>query len=200
MPLSPVIRLACQSDAPAIREIYAPIVRETHISFERQPPSTDELAGRIRATLAQHPWLVCQLAGNLAGYAYASAFRSRPAYQWTTETTVYVHGDWQRRGIARALYTSLVAILRAQGYVTAVGVIALPNQASVKAHEVIGFEKIGVFQRVGFKAGEWRDTGWWQLAINAPAKSPAPPLPIGELAQQPRFASLLCAGLPHIRG
>ena len=200
MPADAVIRLARETDAAAIRDIYAPIVRDTHISFEQKPPAPDEIARRIRSGLAQYPWLVCELAGNLAGYAYASAFRSRPAYQWTTETTVYVHGDWQRRGIARALYSSLVAILRAQGYVTAVGVIALPNHASIRAHEAVGFEKIGVFQRVGFKAGEWRDTGWWQLAINAPAKSPAPPLPIGELAQQPRFASLLCAGLPHIRG
>ncbi len=199
MPKTSVIRLARESDAAAIREIYAPIVRETHISFEQNVPSAEEIAGRIRSALRQHPWLVCELAGRLAGYAYASAFRSRAAYQWTTETTVYVHRDYQRRGIARALYSSLIAILRTQGYVTAVGVIALPNQASVLAHEAIGFEKIGIFQRVGFKAGEWRDTGWWQLDLNAPSKTPASPQPVTKLASEPSFPSLLSVGLKHIR-
>lgn len=199
MPQMPAIRLARQTDAAAIRVIYAPIVRDTHISFEQVLPSADEIAARVKKTLAQYPWLACELEGRLAGYAYASAFRSRAAYQWTTETTVYVHSDCQRRGIARALYTSLLALLRAQGYVTAVGVIALPNPASIRAHEALGFYKIGVFRNVGHKAGEWRDTGWWQLDLRPAPTAPMPPTPLPALAQEKRFPSLLTAGLSHIK-
>lgn len=199
MPQMPAIRLATVTDAAAIRDIYAPIVFETHISFEQVVPAAAEIAARVQNTLAQHPWLVCELDGRLAGYAYASAFRSRAAYQWTTETTVYVHSSFQRRGIARALYTSLLALLRDQGYVTAVGVIALPNPASIHAHEAVGFYKIGVFRHVGHKAGEWRDTGWWQIDLRPAPAVPEPPLPLPALAQERRFASLLAAGLPHIR-
>ena len=199
MTQSPTIRLATESDAAAIREIYAPIVRDTHISFEQVAPTHDEIAARIGGTLAQYPWLVCALDGKLAGYAYASAFRSRAAYQWTTETTVYVHPDLQRRGIARALYASLLAILRAQGYVTAVGVIALPNPASIRMHEAVGFRKIGVFEHVGHKNGAWRDTGWWQLDLRETPANPAPPMPLPQLPRDESFESALASGLPHIK-
>ena len=195
----PAIRLAKQTDAAAIRDIYAPIVRDTHISFEQVVPAPAEIAARVENTLTQYPWLVCELDGSLAGYAYASAFRSRAAYQWTTETTVYVHSDCLRRGIARALYTSLLALLRAQGYVTAVGVIALPNPASIRAHEAVGFYKIGVFRNVGHKAGEWRDTGWWQLDLRPAPSAPESPIPLPALAQERQFMSLLAAGLIHIK-
>ncbi len=193
------IRLARRSDAAAIERIYAPIVRDTHISFETSAPGVAELEARISKTLRQYPWLVCLIDDKLAGYAYASAFRSRYAYQWTTETTVYVHGDFQRRGLSRALYHSLIAILRAQGYCMAIGVIALPNPASIRAHEALGFRKIGIFEKVGFKAGNWRDTGWWQLELRAMPASPQPPRPVSELAQTADFDALLEMGLPYIR-
>ncbi|MYD08976.1 MAG: N-acetyltransferase family protein [Chloroflexi bacterium] len=189
------IRLATTADAAAIHQIYAPIVRETHISFELSVPDVAEIAARIRQTRAQYPWLVCEIDGRLAGYAYASVFRARRAYQWTTETTVYVHPDFQRRGVSRALYRSLIAVLRAQGYCNAVGVIALPNEASIRAHEAAGFRKIGVFENVGFKAGNWRHTGWWQLELRPMPEAPPPPQPIAELAREARFAALLQSGL-----
>lgn len=193
--MSAVIRLATPADAADIHQVYAPIVSQTHISFELTVPSVAEIAARISKTLTQYPWLVCEISGRLAGYAYASAFRARQAYQWTTETTVYVHPDWQRRGVSRALYRSLVAILRAQGYCNALGVIALPNQGSIRAHEAAGFRRIGVFENVGFKAGAWRHTGWWQLELRPMPDLPQPPRPIGELAMEPRFAELLQSGL-----
>ena len=192
--MSAIIRLAKPADAADILQVYAPIVSNTHISFELSVPSVADIAARVSLTLAQYPWLVCEIDGRLAGYAYASAFRARYAYQWTTETTVYVHPGFQRRGVSRALYQSLVAILRAQGYCNAVGVIALPNEASIRAHESAGFRKIGVFENVGFKAGNWRHTGWWQLELRAMPESPRPPQPIGELAQDARFAELLRSG------
>lgn len=197
--MNAVIRLATAADAGAIQQIYRPIVRHTHVSFETVEPDIAEIKARIDKTLAQYPWLVCEINGRLAGYAYASAFRARYAYQWTTETTVYVHPDFQRRGISRALYHSLIAILRAQGFCNAVGVIALPNEGSIRAHEAVGFRKIGVFENVGFKAGDWRNTGWWQLELRPMPTEPQPPRAIGDLAQEDDFSELLHAGLPYLK-
>lgn len=197
--MSATIRLASPTDARGIQAIYAPIVRETHISFETTVPSVAKIANRINKTLRQYPWLICAVGGQTAGYAYASAFRSRPAYQWTAETTVYIHPDYQRRGIARALYRSLLAILREQGYCSAVGVIALPNAGSVRAHESLGFRKIGLLENVGYKQGEWRDTGWWQLELQPPAASPHPPRAIQQLAAETDFPRLLATGLASVK-
>ena len=197
--MNAVIRLASSADAAAIHKIYLPIVRDTHISFEQTVPKPGEIAARIEKTLSQHPWLVCELDGRLAGYAYASAFRARAAYQWTAETTVYIHADFQRRGVSRALYSSLMAILREQGYCSAVGVIALPNLGSVRAHEALGFRKVGIVKNVGYKAGAWRDTGWWQLELRPAPSQPQSPRPITELVAQDSFLALLQIGLQHIR-
>ncbi len=131
--MSLTIRLASSADAPQICGIYSPIVRDTAVSFEQAVPDAKAIAARISETLQQYPWLVCEINRQIAGYAYAGSFRPRSAYQWTTETTVYVHPNYQRRGIARALYTSLIAVLRRQGYCNAIGVIALPNDGSVGA-------------------------------------------------------------------
>ena len=193
------IRLASAADAPQIYEIYRPIVRDTAISFERVAPAPDEIAARISKTLEQYPWLVCDINRRIAGYAYASLFRSRPAYQWTVETTVYVHTKHQRRGIARALYASLAAILREQGCCNAIGVIALPNPGSVRAHEAAGFRKIGVIENAGYKLGKWHDTGWWQLELRPMPPQPSPPRPIMSLAQADDFTTLLRAGLPFVK-
>ena len=192
------IRLASVADAAQICEIYCPIVRGTAISFEQAAPDVQEIAACITKTLGQHPWLVCDINHRVAGYAYGSSFRSRSAYQWTVETTVYVHSDYQRRGIARALYASLIAILRQQGYCNAIGVIALPNDASVRVHESIGFWKIGVFKNMGCKLGKWHDTGWWQLELRPMPAQPQPPRPIMALARQAGFGELLRAGLPFV--
>lgn len=197
--MSAVIRLAATADAADILQIYRPIVRNTHISFERSAPPVEEIAARIAKTLKQYPWLVCEIEGRLAGYAYASAFRARPAYQWTAETTVYIDTDFQRRGFSRALYRSLLAILREQGYCSAVGVIALPNEGSIRAHESLGFRKVGVFRNVGHKAGAWRDTGWWQLELRPPPQQPQAPLSVMQLAAEDHFEDLLQTGLHGVK-
>ena len=194
--MSVKIRLASKNDAPQILEIYSPIVSSTHISFEHEVPDIRDIAARIAATLKQYPWLVCEIDSCIVGYAYASAFRGRKAYQWTTETTVYVHEAFRLRGVSRALYSTLLAILRQQGYRTAVGVIALPNAASIRAHESLGFREIGVFKSAGFKAGVWRDTGWWQLDLNPFSERPQPPRPFTDLDS---FDQLLQTGLPRIK-
>lgn len=159
------IRLATTGDAREVLAIYAPIVRETAITYETEVPSESEIAGRIEATLQAYPWLCCEIDGRFAGYAYASRFRTRTAYQWTAETTVYV-ADWARkRGVARGLYASLLECCRVMGYRTAVGVIGLPNEPSVRFHLAMGFVEVGVFHRCGYKFNQWQDAGWYERAI-----------------------------------
>jgi L-amino acid N-acyltransferase YncA len=172
------IRHARAGDVPAMLAIYGPIVRDTAISFEYEPPTSAELEARLHAIEGQYPWLVAERAGQLAGYAYASSFRSRAAYQWAVEVTVYVHPEHHRHGVARALYGALFDELRAQGFCTAIAVITLPNARSVALHERLGFAPVGVFRRAGFKLGQWYDIGCWQLELGE-GSAPAPPRPPG---------------------
>jgi phosphinothricin acetyltransferase len=168
------IRVANASDAQAICAIYTPIVTDTIISFELAPPTVDEMQGRITKTLESLPWLVnldAQLRVN--GYAYASRHRERAAYQWSVDVSAYVREDARRMGVGRGLYEALCAELSALGYFQAFAGIALPNAASVALHESVGFVPIGVYRDVGFKAGAWRDVGWWQKALR-PLAEPTP--------------------------
>ena len=143
------IRLASEVDIDAITEIYRPVVESTTISFETTAPDRAEMRQRLNEILIAYPWLVCEVAGSVAGYAYASRHRVRGAYQWSVDTSVYIDERNRRRGIGRGLYESLFAILTAQGYFNAYAGIALPNAASVALHESIGFEPIGVYRGVG---------------------------------------------------
>jgi len=197
--MTPRIRLATLSDADAIAAIYRPVVETTTISFETVAPDRDEMAQRLADTLASHPWLVCEIDGRVAGYAYATKHRVRAAYQWSVDTSVYVDAACRRSGVGRGLYRSLFAILAAQGFFNAFAGIALPNAASVALHEAVGFEPLGVYRRVGFKLGAWHDVGWWQLALLAHDASPDAPLPIAAVQRRGDWASLLAAGQPSIR-
>lgn len=170
--MSVVIRPAAVTDAEGMLDIYTPIVRSTAISFELEPPTLAEFRERIAAYSRTAPWLVCERDGKLAGYAYATPFRARPAYQWSIETTVYVSDDCQRRGVARTLYSLLLDLLARQGFMTAVGVIVLPNAASVALHESLGFSCMGFFPKIGFKHGAWHDTGWWIKPLCSSYKAP----------------------------
>jgi len=170
-----VIRLATIDDAVAIQRIYAPIVRDTVISFELEPPTVEEIARRIAKTLPEFPWLVDDRGGVVAGYAYASRHRERPAYQWSVDVSCYVDERFRRQGVGRGLYLALLQVLRRQGFQSALAGIALPNAASVALHEAVGFEPLGVYRNVGFKLGRWRDTGWWQCSLGEPAAEPQPP-------------------------
>lgn len=193
------VRLATEADAGAVAAIYAPYVRETAISFETEPPPAEEIAQRMRTNLAVAPWLVCESDGRVLGYAYAGKFHARAAYQWSAETTVYVDREHHRRRIGQALYTALLDGLRAQGFRTAVGVIALPNAPSVGLHERLGFRAAGVIGAVGFKHGRWHDVGWWVLPLADYAPSPAPPRPLRELEGTPAWEGALTRGATMVR-
>ncbi len=162
-------------DAVACAAIYAPYVDGAATSFEESPPAASEFAARIERVSASHPWLICERDGAVAGFAYATSHRARPAYRWTAETSVYVAPDHQRDGVGRGLYGALLGLLRRQGLYVACAGITLPNDASVGLHESLGFEQVGVYRGIGFKAGAWRDVGWWRLALRPADPAPAEP-------------------------
>jgi L-amino acid N-acyltransferase YncA len=181
MKADPNIRLATVADAPGIHAIYAPMVRDTAISFELEPPAVETMAKRISATLATYPWLVWEQGGRIAGYAYGSKHRERPAYQWSAEVTAYVHPDFHRRGIGGALYRVLLALFRAQGFCNAYAIITLPNAGSVALHESAGFTHLATYRGVGYKLGRWHDIGLFEQRLCELPATPRPPRPISEV-------------------
>jgi len=187
-----IVRVAEPGDAGAVAAIYAPIVRDTAISFETEPPTPETMGARIEATLPSHPWLVAVRAGEVVGYAYASEHAQRGAYRWSVNVTAYLAGAARRQGVGRRLYGSLIPVLKAQRFRSAFAGIALPNDASVGLHEAVGFEPLGVYQQVGFKLGSWRDVGWWRLALSQAAEAPAEPVPFAQFRLTPAFRAGVC--------
>jgi L-amino acid N-acyltransferase YncA len=166
------LRPVTPADAPAIAAIYAPIVRETAISFEAVPPSDDEIRARIAALHPQRPWIVAEDDDAFLGYAYAGEFRSRAAYRWSIETTVYVAAAAHRRGVGRALYTALFGLLDALGYRRAYAGITLPNDASLALHHAVGFTDAGLLRRAGYKFDRFYDVAFLERSLGT---DPAPP-------------------------
>ncbi len=162
------IRLATKADAPALLKIYAPSVLLASTSFEVELPTVREFESRIDETLKRFPWLVYESLGEVVGYAYASPHRARSAYNWSLESTVYVKESHHKKGIARTLCHKLFSLLKGQGAVNVFAGITLPNEASVRLHESLGFVSVAVFRDVGFKLNKWWDVGWWQLQVQRP--------------------------------
>ena len=159
------IRDARPSDAAALLAIYAPVVRDSAVSFEYEPPTEAEFAGRIERVMALDPWLVLERDGAIAGYAYATDFRGRAAYAATRETTVYVHPDHRRGGVAQALMEALLDEITRRGARLAIAVITLPNEPSVALHEALGFRYVGTLHDVGRSFDTWHDEGFWELRL-----------------------------------
>jgi phosphinothricin acetyltransferase len=172
----PTIRPASRvrGDAAACATIYGEYVRDTVISFETTPPSADEFQARIEHIQRTHPWLVAEDGGRVVGFAYGSPHHERAAYRWAGDVSVYIEPQSHRRGIGRALYGALFGLLRDQGLLIACAGITLPNDASVALHESFGFVPVGIYRHIGYKSGAWRDVGWWQLELAAPAGDPPP--------------------------
>jgi L-amino acid N-acyltransferase YncA len=176
------VRLATADDGPACAAIYAPYVTDTAISFELAPPDGVELADRIERTIARTPWVVIEVDGVVRGYAYAGRFRERPAYDWAAETTVYVDRAFQGRGVGHAAMRAVLAILQLQGFHVAVAGITPPNPGSVALHLRLGFERIGLFEEVGWKDGSWHGVEFFGLELSPREPTPAPVVPLPELA------------------
>ena len=159
-----VIRPATAADAPAIIRIYNYYVANSVITFEVEPVSIDDMVGRIGNVQSSNlPWLVAEEAGEVLGYAYAGKWNTRSAYERTVESTIYLAYTATGRGLGIHLYSALFDVLRAQGIHVVIGVIALPNVASVALHERFGFKSVGRFFEVGHKFNRWVDVGYWQL-------------------------------------
>ena len=183
-----VLRLATPADAKGILDIYAPYIMNTSFTFETEVPSIDDFAERIKSYLLNWPWLVCEIDGVIAGYAYATRHRERTAYQWCVESSVYVHDGFQKKGIARSLYTPLFEILKKQGFRNVYAVINLPNDKSVSFHESCGFAYFATYEKVGYKLGKWKNVGWWRLSLNEYCDEPVAPIIFSELEKEFLFA------------
>ena len=165
------VRDAQASDAGALVAIYNHFILTTAVSFEEEAIDAAAMAQRIADVQAGGlPYLVIADGDHIAGYAYATKWRVRHAYRFSVETSVYLHPDRAGGGLGTRLYTELLARLRAAGVHLAIGGIALPNAASVALHERMGFRKVAHFEEVGFKFGQWRDVGYWQLRLTDDAR------------------------------
>jgi L-amino acid N-acyltransferase YncA len=194
------IRLADGDDAGAIREIYAPFCGEgSAVSFEVVVPTVEEIGRRIARVLDRYPWVVCEAGGEVVGYAYASTFNERAAYLWSVSTSVYVREDQRRRGIGRAVYTSLFDALRLQGYVNAYAGTTLPNPGSVGLHQAMGYEPVGAYRNAGHKGGAWHDVAWWHVPLREPPACPEPPLSLAEATRLPGWAGAMASGMPLLK-
>lgn len=167
------VRRATEDDAEGCREVYAPYVHGTAVTFETEVPALGDMAARIAAA---HRWLVLEDAGRVAGYAYAGRFAPRASYRWACEVSVYLEPGLRRGGGGRALYTPLLAELEERGFRTVLAGMTLPNAASEGFHRALGFERAALYRRIGWKLGAWHDVAWMQrpLGVQDDALPPEP--------------------------
>jgi phosphinothricin acetyltransferase len=198
--MNAIIRLAEKRDVPGILEIYSPFILETSVTFEEIVPDEDSFWERIQGIMAELPYLVCEIDGRIAGYAYASGYRSRASYRWSKEVSVYIHPDFQRKKVAHALYTSLNEMVRYQGIADLLAIITMPNKPSVAFHEQFGYRKCGEFQKVGYKLGQWQNVGWFELFLQDESQAPKDPvLTLNEITGLPIFQEAIQKGLEKLK-
>ena len=170
------VRDATLADAGVCARIYAPYVTDTAITFETEVPSVAEMARRIEETLRTHAWLVLEDDGEVVGYAYGRPFKERAAYRWSCEVSVYLDRDHRGRGGGRELYAVLLDRLAARGYRMAAAGMTQPNEASDRLHARMGFEPVGTYRDIGWKAGRWYDVTWVQRPLgDGPGDGTTPP-------------------------
>jgi L-amino acid N-acyltransferase YncA len=166
-------------DAAACVAIYAPFVTDSSVSFDEVPPTVEEFAEKIKKLSQTHAFLVALEDGQVIGFAYSSPYRERVAYRWSAEVSVYINGDYRGRGIGKALYDVLLDLMRRQGMRVAIAGITQPNPASMALHQSCGFVPVGVFERIGYKQGGWRDVAFLSLQLVSgesedPPQEPSP--------------------------
>ena len=151
------IELVQLSDAEDILAIYTPYIKNTVITFEYEVPSLQSFQDRISSIYKTYPYLVYRIDGEIAGYAYASSYRSRAAFQWDVETSIYLNEKFQGKGIATKLYEVLLEFLKLQGFYQVYAYITYPNDKSIGLHKKFGFTKMGMYPKTGYKSGQWCD-------------------------------------------
>jgi phosphinothricin acetyltransferase len=184
------LRLATPDDAPAVQAIYGPFCDNSPVSFEIVAPTVEQMRERMASILVRFPWLIGEIDGQTAGYVYASPNRERAAYQWGVDVAVYIAEGHRRSGLGRSLYAALFELLKEQGFFHAYAGITLPNPGSVRLHESLGFEFVGVYENVGYKMGAWRDVGWFHLLLQPLRDDPPAPRPWTDLSMKSIAAAL----------
>lgn len=198
--MNAIIRLAEKRDVPGILEIYSPFILNTSVTFEEIVPDEDSFWERIQGIMAELPYLICEIDGRIAGYAYASGYRSRASYRWSKEVSVYIHPDFQRKKVAHALYTSLNEMVRYQGIADLLAIITMPNEPSVAFHKQFGYSKCGEFKNVGYKLGHWQNVGWFELFLQDESQAPKDPvLTLNEITGLPIFQEAIQKGLEKLK-
>ena len=185
------IRLATAQDSAGLLKIYGPFVENTAVSFECAVPEEAEFSKRINTVLEKLPWLVCEIGGEIVGYAYASMHKARAAYDWSVDTSVYVDPAHHGKHIGTALYTALFNLLRVQGYINAYAGITQPNAKSNGLHASFGFVPIGVYHHVGYKLGAWHDVKRLELTLCELPTNPARPKTMDEIKGTEAFSRIL---------
>ncbi|MBC7778330.1 MAG: N-acetyltransferase [Phycisphaerae bacterium] len=185
------IRLGRKEDAKGVLAIYKHYVIHTAITFEYEVPSIEEMENRIINILKKYPYLVCEDDDKIVGYAYASDFRHRAAYQWSPESAIYLSNAIQGKGIGKILYQTLFDVLRFQGFYNVFAGVALPNEASIKLHLKLAFEEIGDYKNIGYKHGKWHTTKWFQLALKDYGVDPETPELIEDVKDSKAFYEIL---------
>ena len=182
---------AVLADAAEMLAIYAPYVKYTTVSSEYEPPTLAEFEDRMRTYGRTLPWLICRVNGVAAGYGYAAPHRTRAGYQWSAETSIYVHPDYHRRGIAAAIYHALFDLLREQGYYNIFVGVTAPNVDSVRFHTAMGFVRSGAYQASMYKFGQWHDVHWMHKSLREHLPAPAPTVPFPQIAESGAVRAIL---------
>ena len=177
------IRLARSGDSAALLRIYAQYI-DTPVTFEYTLPSENEFAARIGTISAEYPYLVSEEDGETLGYAYAHRQAEREAYQWNAELSVYLDPASTSRGIGARLYRMLLDILLLQGVRTAYALVTLPNRKSERLHASLGFQRLTIQRKAGFKGGRWHDVAWYTKALAPHDADPQPILPVDRISAE----------------
>ncbi len=177
------LRLASPADSDALREIYAQYI-DTPVTFEYALPSREEFARRVETISADYPYLVCEQEEEIVGYAYAHRQMERAAYQWNAELSIYIDREHTSRGLGKTLAGALLELLRRQGVKTVYSGVTLPNARSEGLHASLGFRRLGVYRRTGYKCGKWHDVAWFEKAIAPYEPAPAPVRSLREMPEE----------------
>lgn len=180
-----------EQDAASCLKVYEPYVFHTPITFDYKVPELNEFQSKILDTIYEYPWLVCLKNDQIEGYAYASRHRYKTAYQWSAESTIYITESLQGKGIGSILYETLLSILKIQGFFNVYAGVTVPNKKSELLHSKMGFEEIGIFNKIGFKSGAWHDVKWFQKTLQEYIINPPLPFKFEELKHSIDFQTIL---------
>lgn len=178
-----LVRRATPEDATAILEVYAPYVKKTAITFEYEVPSLEEYVNRIIKISSRYPFLVAEEQDVIVGYAYASTFKERTAYDWSVETSIYIDQTKKSKGLGKKLYHTLEQILKEQNVTNLCACISYPNPESISFHKALGYKEVAHFHKCGYKFNTWYDMIWMEKFINPHSHVPDSFIPVNQIPE-----------------